>query len=112
MSDRIRFLIDQKVPMRDGVNLSADVILPKGQGTFPTILWRTPNESNSQVNLDRGMWWAEHDYAWVSEDCRGRYESEGQFYPYHPDGPDGHDTLDWIAKQPWSNGKIGTTGGS
>ena len=112
MADRTRFLIDQKVPMRDGVNLSVDVVLPKGPGPFPVVLLRNPYESDSQKSLDRGVWWAEHGYAWVSGDCRGRYESEGEFYPYHPDGPDGHDTLNWIAKQSWSDGKIGTAGSS
>ena len=111
-NNRVRFLMDQRVPMRDGVHLSVDVILPAGDGPFPTITIRTPYESNSHRWLDRGVWWAERGYAYVPADCRGRYESEGEFYPYHPDGPDGHDTLEWIAAQPWCNGKIGTAGGS
>ena len=110
--DRIRFLIDQRVPMRDGVNLSVDVTLPAGEGPFPAILLRHPYESNGQRGLERALWWAQRGYAFVAGDCRGRYESEGSFYPYHPDGPDGHDTLEWIAKQPWCTGKIGTVGNS
>ena len=110
--DRVRFLIDQRVPMRDGTNGSVDVILPPGDGPFPAILLRTPYESDNQRSLERGVWWAERGFAFVPADCRGRYEAEGSFYPYHPDGPDGHDTLEWIAAQPWSNGKIGTAGGS
>ncbi len=109
---KVRYLIDQRVRMRDGVDLSVDVILPREQGRFPAILLRTPYESNSQRSLERGTWWAQHGYAFVSGDCRGRYESEGTFYPYHQDGADGHDTLEWIASQPWSVGKIGTAGGS
>ena len=110
--DRVRFIIDQRVPMRDGVDLSVDVTLPAGEGPFPVVFLRNPYESDSERNLERGLWWAQHGYAWVAGDCRGRYESEGTFYSYHPDGPDGHDTLEWIAKQPWSTGKIGTAGGS
>ena len=110
--DRVRFLIDRRVPMRDGVDLSVDITLPAGEGPFPVVFTRTPYESNSLRTLGRGLWWAQNGYAFVSGDCRGRYESEGEFYPYHPDGPDGHDTLEWIARQPWSNGKIGTAGGS
>ena len=109
-NDRVRFLMDQRVPMRDGVHLSVDVILPAGDGPFPTITIRTPYESNSERWLDRGVWWAERGYAYVPADCRGRYESDGDFYPYHPDGPDGHDTLEWIAAQPWCDGKIGMMG--
>ena len=111
-SDRIRFLIDQRVPMRDGVNLSVDVFLPCGDGPFPAILSRSPYESSSQSGLEKGVWWAERDYVFVSADCRGRYESEGEFYPHHPDIRDGFDTVEWIAEQPWSNGKVGTAGGS
>ena len=108
----VRYLIDQKVPMRDGVNLSADVLLPRGPGSFPTILHRTPYQSNNESRLSRGTWWARRGYAFVSGDCRGRFESEGTFYPYHTEGEDGYDTLEWIAGQPWSDGKIGTWGPS
>ena len=98
--------------MREGFDLSVDVILPRSDGPFPSVFLRTPYESANQRSLERGVWWAKRGYAFVSGDCRGRYESEGTFYPYHPDGPDGHDTLEWIAKQPWSDGKIGMAGGS
>ena len=108
----VRFFIDQKVPTREGFDLSVDVILPRSDGPFPSVFLRTPYESASQRSLERGVWWAKRGYAFVSGDCRGRYESEGTFYPYHPDGPDGHDTLEWIAKQTWSDGKIGMAGGS
>ena len=110
--DSVRFLIDQRVPTRDGFDLSVDVILPGGNGRFPAVLLRTPYESAAQRSLERGTWWAERGYAFVTADCRGRYESEGSFYPYHPDGPDGHDTLEWIAGQPWSDGKVGMAGSS
>ncbi len=111
-SDKIRFLIDQRILSRDGFELSADVVLPDESGPFPTVYLRTPYESSSQKSLERGVWWAKRGYAFVSGDCRGRYESQGEFYPYHPDGKDGVDTLQWISNQPWSDGKIGMAGGS
>jgi putative CocE/NonD family hydrolase len=108
----VRFLYDLKTPMRDGVKLSADVFLPQGGGAFPTIFLRTPYESLLQMHIEWAVWWAKRGYAVVIQDCRGRFESEGVFYPYHDDGRDGHETLAWIADQPWCNGKIGTSGRS
>ena len=108
----IRMLYDQKVPMRDGVRLSADVFLPRAQGPFPTILLRTPYESSWTRWIKWAIWWAKRGYAAVSQDCRGRYESEGTFYAYTHDGPDSYDTLEWLAGQSWCDGKIGTWGRS
>lgn len=99
------------VAMRDGVRLWANVFLPADRGRFPTILIRTPYGKGSslvpnwQAFVDRG-------YAVVVEDVRGRYESEGTFEPLTQEPADGSDTLDWIARQSWSDGKIGMTGGS
>lgn len=108
----IRFLYDLKTPMRDGVKLSMDVFLPQGGGSFPTIFLRTPYESLLQMHIEWAVWWAKRGYAVAIQDCRGRFESEGVFYPYHDDGRDGDETLTWIAEQPWCNGKIGTSGRS
>ncbi len=97
--------------MRDGIRLAANVYLPGDRSRMPAILERTPYgkgteiTSNYQAFVDRG-------YAVVVEDVRGRYESEGVFRPLHQEPTDGDDTLNWIAKQPWSDGKIGMTGGS
>src|SRR5882724_7893627 len=99
------------VAMRDGVRLFANVFLPSDHGTFPTILVRTPYGKgfdivpNYQAFVDRG-------YAVVTEDVRGRYESEGAFQPLTQEPRDGDDTIDWVARQPWSNGKVGMIGGS
>ncbi len=95
----VRALYDLKVPMRDGIRLSADVFLPRGGGDWPTILLRTPYESLRDLHIEWAVWWAKRGYAVVIQDCRGKFESEGSFYPYFPDGPDGHDTLAWIAQQ-------------
>jgi uncharacterized protein len=97
--------------MRDGVHLSANVFLPVEQGPRPTILVRTPYgkghgpTSNYQGFVDRG-------YAVVVEDVRGRYDSEGAFDPLTQEPQDGDDTINWIARQAWSNGKVGMLGGS
>ena len=108
----IRVLYDLKTTMRDGVRLSSDVFLPRGGGAFPTLLLRTPYETLHEPHIDWAAWWAKRGYAVVIQDCRGRFESEGVFQPYRDEGRDGHDTLEWIANQPWCNGKIGTSGRS
>ncbi len=108
----VRYLYDLKVPMRDGARLSADVYLPRGGDSFPTILLRTPYESTRDAHIEWAVWWAKRGYAVVIQDNRGKFESEGTFYAYRDDGPDGHDTLAWIARQPWYDGKIGTSGRS
>jgi putative CocE/NonD family hydrolase len=101
-----------KVPVRDGTRLSADIFLPRANGPFPTIFFHTPYESNSERDLKWGTWWARRGYAAVAQDCRGCYQSEGTFYAYRDDGPDSYDSLEWVANQPWSNGKIATWGRS
>lgn len=99
-----------KVPMRDGVNLVTDVVRPNADGRYPAILIRTPYGRAS--NALEGDWWAQRGYVLVSQDVRGRFDSEGDFDPMASEKKDGYDTLDWIAKQPWSNGKVGMIGGS
>ncbi len=98
--------------MSDGTRLSVDVYLPDAKGPFPTMLLRNPYESSSDVNIDWAAWWARRGYAVVAADCRGKYQSGGTFDAYRDDGPDGHDTIEWIAEQPWSNGKVGMSGRS
>ncbi len=85
----IRLLHDRRIPMQDGFRLSADVYLPQGSGPFPAIVTRTPYESGRDVFIDLGVWWSEHGYAFVVQDCRGRFESEGTFHAYFPDIEDG-----------------------
>ncbi len=97
--------------MRDGVQLAANVFLPPGNSRFPVILERTPYGKGDVITPNYAAL-RQHGYGVVVEDVRGRYQSEGVFDPLHQEGPDGDDTLNWIARQPWSNGKIGMTGGS
>lgn len=110
--DEIRLLHGCWVPMRDGVRLSADVYLPRSGGPFPTVVTRTPYESGRDVFVELGVYWAERGYAFVVQDCRGRFESEGVFHAYFPEINDGYDTIEWVANQSWCDGKIGTWGRS
>ena len=104
---------DVAVPMRDGVVLRADVYRPAAPGRFPTLVYRTPYgkddllESGSEPTLSRAP---RAGYALVVQDVRGRYRSDGEFRPYHQEGKDGYDTVEWAAAQPWSDGRVGTFG--
>ncbi|UCC40862.1 MAG: CocE/NonD family hydrolase [Candidatus Aminicenantes bacterium] len=107
---RVRMELGVMIPMRDGVKLSSDFYFPDAEGKFPTILIRTPY-NNSSSRYDRyGKFYAGRGYVVVTQDCRGRYDSEGEWYPFVGDEYDGYDTIEWIAKQPWSSGKVGMTG--
>lgn len=108
---------DFTIPMRDGVNLVADAYRPSQNGTivsgqFPVILIRTcyNKDSRQGIFLFDPEYFARRGYIVVIEDVRGRYKSPGHFYHGIYEGNDGYDTIEWIARQPWSNGKIGTTG--
>ena len=104
-----RILRDVKVPMRDGIRLSANVFLPDTDGRFPTIFQRMPYGASGR---DPGEFYARRGYAYVIQDCRGRHDSEGEFYPFRDDTPDGLESLDWICAQSWSNGRVGMFGPS
>jgi putative CocE/NonD family hydrolase len=108
----VRLLHDQRVPLRDGVRISADVYLPLSGGPFPTVYQWTPYESTRERFISWGVWFARRGYAAVVSDVRGRYESEGTFVPWVRDGEDAQDSLTWAAEQPWCNGRVGTWGRS
>jgi putative CocE/NonD family hydrolase len=108
----VRMQFDVPVPMRDGVHLSADVYLPEAPGPFPAVLVRTPYDNNSGALIEKGRRLANRGYAVVVQDCRGRFDSQGVYYPFANEGADGFDTQEWIGSQPWSNGKVGMAGGS
>jgi hypothetical protein len=111
-TSKVRMEHNVRVPMRDGVTLSADLYLPDAPGPHPTLLWRTPYSNNTQPNVDQSKWFAERGYAVVTQDVRGKYDSGGEYYTYRDEANDGFDTDEWIGRQPWSNGRIGTMGGS
>ena len=101
------------VPMRDGVRLATDVYLPAKEGSFPALLVRDMYSNGSNAVRQRYAKFATaNGYAFVFQSSRGRYDSEGDWYPYFNEINDGDDTLTWISDQPWSDGKVGMFGTS
>ncbi len=116
------------VTLRDGVKLATDIYRPARGGKaldekFPVILERTPYGKTrvSRSEVDRGETrsrprpevaetFVRAGYIVIYQDCRGRHASEGEFIKYLSDGEDGFDTVQWIEKQPWCNGKVATMG--
>ena len=104
--------------MRDGTVLVADVHRPADTGRYPVLIERTPynKADSSETKFGAGEFYASRGYVCVFQDVRGRFGSAGDFYPFRDDGDgerkDGYDTVEWAATQPWSNGKVGTIGGS
>src|SRR5262249_55463893 len=95
---------------RDGVKLVSDVYRPDADGRYPTVVQRTPYDRKDET-MD-AMPLAAAGYAVVVQDTRGRFGSDGEFYPFRHEAADGYDTIEWAAAQPWSNGKVGMFGGS
>ena len=115
----LRAEYDVKVPMRDGVNLSADIFLPTGSsGPFPVLLSRTPYGDEFIVDgvssnlVDNAVFYVQHGYVYVIQNVRGRNDSDGEFYPMVNELEDGHDTLEWIGAQTWCDGNVGMIGAS
>ncbi len=113
--------VNVMVPMRDGVKLATDVYMPAhgGQlapGRFPVLVSRTPygkvGVTAPAGSNEIARYFAQRGYVVVVQDCRGRYNSEGTFYIDVNEGRDGYDTVEWAARQAWSNGKVGTYGAS
>src|SRR5829696_213861 len=108
--------IDHDVPMRtrDGVTLRADVFRPDDGGRHPAILSRTPYDKRLSWNSDflSAVQAARAGYAFVIQDTRGRFASEGDYLPGMPEGKDGYDAVEWVAAEPWCDGTVGMAGGS
>ncbi|HEY6990301.1 MAG TPA: CocE/NonD family hydrolase [Bryobacteraceae bacterium] len=103
------------VPMRDGVKLATDIYFPaqggvRAEGKFPVVLERTPYNKSAGAAAAEHM--VPHGYIVIFQDVRGRYKSEGRWFPIRDDPNDGFDTAQWIGTQPWCNGSIGTIGTS
>ncbi len=98
------------VKMRDGVVLRADIYRPNAEGKFPVLLQRTPYDKRGSV--DFGPKAGARGYVVIIQDVRGRYTSEGDWYPFKYESQDGYDTVEWAAALPYSNGKVGMFGGS
>jgi putative CocE/NonD family hydrolase len=100
-----------KIAMRDGVNLNATLYKPQNHNKpLPVIFTMTPYSSDEYHS--RGMYFAQNGYVFAIVDCRGRGNSDGEFVPFVNEGRDGYDVAEWLARQTWSNGKIGMWGGS
>lgn len=119
----VRRIENVRIAMRDGIELEADIYLPDGDGPFPALLERTPYGRRLTNHADATLAhpeprskpemaadFARAGFAFVIQDCRGRYGSAGTFTKYLNEGPDGVDTLAWMATQPWCDGRIGTLG--
>lgn len=108
----IRVQFDLKIPMRDGVRLYAVLYRPVRGERFPTLLIRSPYSTQHPRYVEWGARFARNGYAVVMQDCRGRYESEGEWRPYIDEANDGYDTQQWVGAQPWCDGSIGMFGTS
>ncbi|MFG2948386.1 CocE/NonD family hydrolase [Streptomyces adustus] len=102
------------VSMRDGIRLATDVYRPAGTASLPAVLVRLPYDKNSRYvfmeSVARRL--VAHGYALVVQDVRGKFRSEGEALGLLNEAPDGYDTIDWIARQPWSDGRVGMFGDS
>ncbi len=98
------------VPMRDGIKLATDIYRPKGEGQFPIVLVRTPYKK--ELNELQAKFFARRGYVYAVQDCRGRFSSPGIWEPFFDEPKDGYDAIEWLAVQPWSNGKVGMIGAS
>ncbi|MBM3740973.1 MAG: CocE/NonD family hydrolase [Acidobacteria bacterium] len=110
--EKVRIESNLAVPMRDGIKLYADLYRPDRDGKFPVIVVRTPYGKQRDGIHETKIGFAQRGYAVLVQDTRGRYESEGAWDPFRAEARDGYDTVEWAARQPWSNGKVGMEGGS
>jgi len=107
-----RLIIENGTSMRtrDGVRLVADIYRPAAEGKYPVLLQRTPYDRTGAAGTGRRL--AAAGYVVIIQDTRGRFASEGEFYPFRYESQDGYDTVEWAAALPYSNGQVGMFGGS
>ena len=112
------FRRDIPITMRDGTRLATDLYFPPQPGRYPVLLERTPYGKHQSVMVSIGApsFLAANGYVVAVQDARGRYASEGLWYPFREEAwgeqQDGFDTFEWLAQQEWCDGKVGTFGGS
>jgi putative CocE/NonD family hydrolase len=103
---------DAPVKMRDGVTLYADIYRPNSSEAFPVILMRTPYDKSVSWAVSPVFRMVPRGYVVIIQDVRGRYTSEGEWYPFRHEQADGFDTIEWAAALPYANGKVGMIGAS
>lgn len=118
--------VEEVMTLRDGVKLSANVFKPAGQGPWPVVLSRTPylkdgridpkadprGEENRKRLAAQAKRYTDAGYVFVLQDVRGKGRSQGFYAAFENDIEDGYDAVEWAGTQPWSNGRVGMTGGS
>jgi putative CocE/NonD family hydrolase len=108
---------DTMIAARDGLRLATDIYLPASAsrhalGPFPALVERTPYDKDAARFVSTARFFAQHGYVVLIQDVRGRGHSEGEWYPFAHEAPDGYDTIEWAATRPWCTGKVGTMGTS
>lgn len=107
----VQLQMEVKIPLRDGTKVNATLFRPAGPvKPAPVVFMMTPYPDDT--SHPSGAYFAEYGLNYVYVDSRGRGDSEGRFTPFENDGPDGYDVVEWLAKQPWSNGQVAMFGGS
>ncbi|HYD45816.1 MAG TPA: CocE/NonD family hydrolase [Phenylobacterium sp.] len=113
--------VEEFMTTRDGVRLAANVYKPEGKGPWPVILSRTPYLKDGRPDVPQlqraglaaqAKRYTDAGYVYVLQDVRGKGRSQGFYAAFENDIEDGYDAVEWAAAQPWSNGKVGITGGS
>ena len=97
----MKYLLNKKIRMRDGVELSSDIYMPDTEPPYPVLLVRTPYDSRSETRINYAKYYVEKGYCVITQDVRGRGDSDGIFVPYVNESNDGYDTIKWIVEQPW-----------
>jgi putative CocE/NonD family hydrolase len=107
-------IVQQNVPMktRDGVILYSDIYRPNSPDKFPVILMRTPYDKSVGWAVSPAAQIVRRGYVVIIQDVRGRYTSEGEWYPFRHEQADGYDAIEWAAALPYANGKVGMMGAS
>jgi putative CocE/NonD family hydrolase len=109
-SSEVRVRFDVPAQMRDGVTLRANVYTPEGDGPWPVLLTRTPYGKDDQFEV---LTWlnpvraAQQGFIVVIQDTRGRFRSDGEWVPFKHERADGYDSVEWAARLPGSNGRVG-----
>lgn len=105
--------VNLAIPMRDGVRLNGDVFLPARPGRYPVILEISPYRPKGEDYSGEAGYWNQAGYAFAIVDIRGQNGSGGRFeFMSRAEGRDGYDAIEWLARQPWANGRVGMRGSS